>query len=431
MLRNFVWGIVVTTSIITTNVHASSPRLNLFNPYDRLVSTKQTACSDWHIVLALEHAVKAHAYQADEDAFGNSGCFRKRADILQLYQDEQDAIAALKGDTYQTDLSRLAQKFNLNDDNGTHGLFIPTGCLNVDNLMFTGSYYLPYDFALSFYLPFISMSLRNVQWRKSPRNNSQTFDANLVDDLIGDIEKLAHINLHDWDRSGVGDLTAIASWERFFPQARPYLRNVFLNIRGGLVFPTGKKTDEDIFFAPAFGNDAGLGIIGGFNLELHFCKNLNFGADVELMNLWGISRMRRIKTDPAQTDLLFLQKVPVCEDPGFVQHFTLYGEAFQFLSTLSARVAYQFTKQEEVKLYLDTDHFSHTIANNTESLIANNAESLREWTTHSAVFTLSYDFFKQAQDRFKPHVELTYKHGFNGQRAILLDTVTVLFAVDF
>lgn len=418
-----VASLVALLLLVLPCARASSPRLNLFNPYDRLVSTKQTACSNWHIGLGIERSVKARAYQADEDQFGNSSCFRKRGDLLQLYQDEQDAIAALKGNTYQTDLSRLGQKFNLVDDDGTFGLFIPHGKLSVDNLMLSTSYYLPNDFAFSLYLPFVSMSLNSVQWCKSPRNNNQAFDSNLVEDLIGDIEKIAQINLHDWDRNGVGDLTAMVSWERFFPQPRPFLQNVFLNVRTGLVFPTGKKMDDDIFFAPAFGHDAGLGIIGGFNLELNFCKGLHLGADVELLNLWGISRMRRIKTDPAQTDLLLLQKAPVCEDPGFLQHFTLYGEAFQFLDRLSARAAYQFTKQEEVKLYLDTEHFSPIIANTTEST--------REWTTHSAVFTLSYDFFSKANDRFKPHLELTYKHGFNGQRAVLLDTVTLLATIDF
>lgn len=412
-------------AFISTPSLFSIPRLNLFNSYDRLLATKQTVNSCWNIGVALEHAFKANSFQADEDERGNSNCFRKRADILQLFQNEQDAIAALKGDEYSNAISQLSQQFNLNDDDGTHGLFIPTGCLKVDNLLLRAQYYLPYDIAFGLYLPFVSMQLKNVIWKASPRNTNTTFEGNLyaADDLITEIERVASINLHGWDRSGVGDLTALLSWEHYFPQARQFLKTVFLNARIGFIFPTGKPSNEDCFFAPALGNDANFGILGGFNLELHYSKHARLGFDIELANLWGLHRFKRIKTDLTQTDLLLLHKEEVFEDPGFLQHFTLYAEGFHLFANFSLRAAYQYTKQEESRLYLNSNHFS--------SPIANSAESQREWTTHNAIFTASYDFFSRADASLKPHFALSCKYGFNGQRAILFDTITALFSFDF
>jgi len=417
--------LITTITLFFPSALFSIPRLNLFNSYDRLLATKQTACSCWNVGIALEHAFKQHGFQADEDERGNSNCFRKHTDALQLFQNEQDAIAALKGDTYDNAISQLALQFNINDDDGTHGLFIPTGCFKVDNLLLRAQYYLPYDIALGLYLPFVAMQLKNVVWRPSPRNTSTTFEGNLytTDAFISEIERIAAINLHGWDRSGVGDLTALVSWERYFPQSRQFLKNVFLNARIGFIFPTGKPSDENSFYAPALGNDANFGILGGFNLELQYSKHAHLGVDIELANLWGIHRSKRIKTDMTQTDLLLLHKAEVFEDPGFLQHFTLYAEAFHLFANFSLRAAYQYTKQEESRLYLDSNHFSVPIANS--------AESQREWTTHNAVFTASYDFFSRADASLKPHFALSCKYGFNGQRAIVFDTITALLSVDF
>lgn len=405
-------------------ITAGIPHLNLFNPYDWLVRGNDRAGACWQWTVGYEGEFNQRSYQADEDENGNSNCFRKRADVLQLYQDEQDLLAALKGDEFTTELGQLSTKFNLNDDDGTYGLFIPCGSFNVHNILLSARYYLSNAFYVSAHLPIVSMELKDVAWNPSPKNTNQTFDSQITEDLVTDIEQIGNINLHNWKRTGVGDLALMGWWGRDFHQTRPFLQNVYLGLRGGLIFPTGKDTDENVMLGLPFGHDAGVGILGGGHLEMTFCDYYHFGIDGELLHLFGETRDRRIKTDAAQTDLVFLSKVCAFAEPGFTQHFTLYLGAEDFCWGLSTRLAYQYTRQQEDKLFLGSDHF--------DSVTANSAESLQDWTTHSLVFNIAYDFYREGCDpAFRPHISFFVKHGFNGSRAILADTIGGVLSVAF
>lgn len=333
-------------------------------------------------------------------------------------------MAALKGNDFTAATSQLGQQFNFDDDNGTEGLLIPCGKFDVQNWMLSARYYLPHGFFFSMHLPIISMKLKNVSWRPAPNNTITTFDSEVTDNFVAAIEQVSGMNLYGWDRTGVGDVSAILWWQKHFPQARPILRDVRLMARGGVLFPTGDKIDSNIMLGLPFGYDASLGIIFGGNMELTWYSYLLFGVDVELLYLFGKTRERRIKTDEAQTDLLLLQKAYSHVEPGFTQHYTLYGRFQNFYRGLSIGLAYQYTKQQETFIALGTDHFS--------MLIANTAESLQDWTAHNIVASLNYNFYDDCNDRCcKPWVSLLYKHGFNGSRAIIGDTFTAVLAVDF
>lgn len=397
---------------------------NLFNPYDVLLLPPVRPNECWQFTVAGEWVIKERSYQSAEDEYGEVNCFRKHADPLQLYQDEQDFLAALKGNDYTAARSQLGQQFNIDDDNGTEGLLIPCGKFDAQNWMFSARRYLNHGFFFSLHLPLISMKLKNVSWRPGPNNTITTFDSEVTNDFVAAIEQVGHINLYDWHRVGIGDLAAIMWWQEHFPQARPILHDVRLQARGGFLFPTGSKIDNNVMLGLPFGYDASLGIIFGGNLELtlgHYCL---FGIDVELLYLFGKTRQRRIKTDEAQTDLLFLQKACTFTEPGFTQHYTLYGRFQNFWRGASLGLAYQYTKQQDTFIFLGTDHFNASLANT--------AESLQDWTVHNIVASVNYDFYGECYDRaYKPYVSLLYKHGFNGSRSVVADTITALIAVDF
>lgn len=410
--------------LFAASARATTPHLNLFNPYDRVVLPPERPCVAWQVWGGFEGVVHARSFQADENEFGIARSFCKRVGVLQLYQDEQDLLAALKGDDFLVVRSQLAQQFNIDDDNGTLGLFIPHGDFGVQNFWLSARYYLPHGFSLSVHLPIMKMQLKNVWWEPSPRAVDTAFDGSITDDFIAMIERAGNINLYDWSRAGVGDLTGLVWWAHNYPQMRPFLQNVYLSSRLGLVAPTGKKTDENVMLGLPFGNDAGMGVLFGATMELSLCNYWLFGIDAEFLSLFGDTRVRRIKTDPAQTDLAFLSKACVFLDPGFIQHFTLYGRADHFVGGVSLGVAYQYTKQQDSKLYLGTYHF--------DPAVANSAEEWLSWTNHSVIFTASFDAFTGDNDPHnKPWLEVFFKHGFNGSRTVAADTVGFVLAVDF
>lgn len=412
------------TVAVSAQLNAGTPHLNLFNPYDVLVTPERAAACGFQASINYEYAFDGHSFQAEEDERGNSNCFRKRADILQLYQNQQDGLAALKGDVFNSIRGKISQEFNINDDDGSQGLFIPYGKFNVSNIMLSLRYGIDHRFSVSLHLPVLDMHLKNVNWKKAPGNSNQTFDDNLVTDFITELESAGKVHLFDWHRTGIGDLAGFVWWDQFFPQARPMLRGVNLNARIGFAFPTGKKAEGDYLFCPSFGNGGGISLIGGGKLELFFTHHIKAGIDVELTHTWGSREELHIKTDPAQTDLLLLDRSCVFKKPGFTQHFTLFLGAQNFYKRLSLITAYQFTKQDESQVYLPTaTHNQNT---------ANSAENLWDWTTHSFDIGISYDLRTYEKPKpWEPYFGLIFKHGFNGSRAVLMNSITGMVSFEF
>jgi hypothetical protein len=425
LMKKTTTFILFLVSILIGNfLVAGTPHLNLFNAYDWLVTPPDRPCGLWQIAVGFEGAVHAKSFQAAEDANGISHCFIKRADELQLYQDQQDFLAALKGPGFESALARLSQQFNIDDDNGTEGLFIPRGKFEFNNVLFSAYRYLPYGFIFQLNMQILSYRLKDVSWEPAPGNSDASFDSQVIsNDFISAIESIGDINLRGWRRAGIGDIAALIRWGKHFPQARPLLHNVYLGFRTGLTIPTGKETDPDLLLGLPLGNDAGAGILIAGTLEMLLCNYYLFGIDAELLHLFGNTRIRRVKTDMAQTDLIFLNKACAFIEPGFTQHFSLYFKNY-FKYGVYFMAAYQYTKQQESKLYFTTDQFDPSVANT--------AENLQSWTTHSAIFSLTWDFYNNNDCRsWSPYFSLLVKWGFNGSRAILADTITALFTVTF
>lgn len=385
-------------------------RLNLFNPYDILLHPRLMPPGTHCLSAAIEGVVNQRGFQDD---FGlDCRSFRRRCDVLQLWQDEQDGLAAFKGSLFDSELGQAANLFSRDDDDGDHALFIPCGKIAAQNLMLTYQYQWSSTTSWAIYVPIIHLAVKDVRFKELKNDNF--FEATFVDNFAKFLEQKGHIALRGSSRTGIGEITTLVWWERGFPQLRPLLRNVILRVRGGFTFPVGDRGDCDDIFRLPLSYDASWGILGGATIEFHYSACVGLGIDVEVLNLFGSIRNRRVKTDLAQTDLLFLTKACTFKDPGFVQHYTIWGSAF-LTQFLTFRIAYQYFKQQDDQLFVASQSI--------DAEIANTAESLLEWTTNSAVFQLYYEVPRGADACVYPRIGAWYKIGFNGKRAILADTV--------
>lgn len=402
------------------SVHGQIPHTNMFAPNDLWLWKPYLTPSCLGGELAFEKSFGGRAYQYAEDELGNSNCFRKRGDILQLFGDTQDLLAALKGDQFATARTELAQRYNLIDDDGTFGLFVPDGKVEISQALFSLRWRLNSSFSLIAALPFVSYRLSNVVWCKAPGNHSDSFDSSLTDDFVRDVAEVGGANFGDVELSGCGDLPLQIRWGRSFPQARAFLKNVSLDARLGVLLPTGKKEDPKALFAPGLGYGGGWGFPGGVELRLQFGRFVHAGVDVDLLYLFGDTQERKTKTDRSQTDLALLERKSVYKDPGLRQKFTLFLEGASFAKGVILRLGYQYQKQNESRLYVN--------GYDADATIVNSSEVLQLWTDHSALALCAYDLvWKETSMRFG----VTGKWGFNGQRSLAMDTVTVQFGCDF
>lgn len=356
------------------------------------------------------------------DDFGMTSSCDTKGNVLQLWEKQQDAIAACKGTPVETASGQQSQYLNINDDNTSHGIFTPCAKLSVPvNLMFGLQFRLPHEITLAAYLPYREVTLHDVTWRQN--KEGVLFEDSITPDLLKTVEKIGGMSLGGWRRHGLGDLMIQAEYYFHRPQAKPYLKNVGIEIRGGLNLPTGLAADPDRLVAFSFGQDGGVGLLAAARLELWFVYNTRFAVDVQLLHLFGNTQCRRIKTDPAQTELLLVTKIPVFKNPGLMQHFTLFMDKVYFWRGLSFQAAYQYSKRTEDFYYLCNELYS--------SSVVNNAEALQEWTAHDLIFTLKYEWDRMNQSRCKPQLSAFVKYGFNGKRAILADTAGINFSLAF
>ncbi len=393
--------------------------MNLLRPYDSLIQPLYTNAYRWQWSLWAATGVSDKGFNSSND----------HTNVLRIWQVDQDALAMLNG---FSDASAIGQKnaaVNADDD-GTRGHFCVSGDLkNRFSGMVAARVFFKDIWSLSAYLPLYSMALHNVCWKDQTQHRTaedERVHELLTDNFFAQVEELGcGLDLGDWDRTGVGDLTLLVQWFRDFEQAKPMLKKVRINWRAGVGIPTGLRQDTDKVLAFPFGYDGAFSLPFGFGLDLYFDFHLRAGFDVQLTHIFGNTRERRIKTSEGQTDLLFLEKMKVYKDWGLTQQFNLYGQVYKLFDAFSFLIGYQFIKHGKDSLALCP-------GSDFSAVVANTAESLREWTLHQIVLRADYEMGAHwdapiIYPRFSFFAELP----FNGKRSIATTNIGVTVALDF
>jgi hypothetical protein len=406
------WWLLLCAVVV---VEARVPQ-NFFVPYDVLIVPYRPSKCRFQFDVAGEFGIHSRGFAGDFNQGADTA-----VNALQIYQCQQNAIAALQGLDPATPQGQLAQQLIMGD-NGAQALFRPFGTLRADaNLMFSARFRLPYQLTFSWYLPYQVIGLQDVCWQpveQSPLDNLNPLD------FLNEVSQIGNLTIGGWKRHGFGDLLGRVEMYRTFPQNRPWLNMVGVAVRGGVFFPTGLKADPDKLLALSFSEGSGFGMHASGMIELHFRHNIIFGIDAEFGYFFGRTGMERIKTDAAQTDLLLLTKVCAFRDPGFNQRFTLYGEKVQKGGGLAGTLAYMYIKRTDDVLFPCVEGF--------DPVVINDAESLQESTAHSLIFMMSYDWaYKAAAWDVIPSCSAFIKVGCNGKRSVVADTVGFTVSVAF
>lgn len=411
--RNIVIPLMILSIYCSVQTSMAIFATNLFWPFDINLRPPRWECEPVQLTGWVEAGVKSIGF----DPHGHE------VNIMQIWNPTQDGIAMLKGFPADSAITKFLNSLGNPDDNGIDGHFRVTGDIKPIVVGFAGRYHFPYDVTLGIYVPVYSMKFNHVKFQDLTQNVliKDEFSSKFFEVVKGLDPSL---NLQGWHKTGLGDIFIGADWLRTFPQGKPILRDVTLNVRAAFNLPTGvKKNEDDILFIP-FGFDGSVGLVFGGGIVLNWLDLFRGGLDIEFIELFGNTRMRRIKVQEDQTDFLFLAKTEAHKDFGFTQRFNLFFEAYRFFHGLSLRMTYQFWQKGDDKLALCSNEFSNTIANT--------AESLQEWTMHQLIVALNYDFQTDlsCDAPLKPQLSLFYKFPFNGSRALMFYTVggTVSFS---
>ncbi|MDR3647169.1 MAG: hypothetical protein P4L22_06525 [Candidatus Babeliales bacterium] len=386
--------------------------LNLYKRYD--VNFKPYRYDDKPFLYAFlfEHALDIYARNNDGD----------RKNVLQLWNDDIDGLAMLRGFKKDSKIGELATALNLVNDVGTRGRVVPCGDLKAWGASSYLRYNLPHDVFISLFIPVYSMSLNRISFKDETQNLSFLDDLtkdDLTNEFRKNVQDLSGIYLGPWKRTGFGDLMGTIEWDRNFIQEKPILKEVHLNGRLGVNFPTGLKLDEDKLFEIPFGYQF-WGLYFGGGIDLLWWNCIKGGIDVEFLQLFSAARCVRVKTDRTQTDLLLLAKTRAIVEPGFVSRYNLYLEAHKFNDIFNLRVAYQYYRKTKDRLWLFDNQYSNEIANTSDAR--------RDSTLHQFLFIFGAEF---DQECYNTNFSLFYKLPFEGKRSLQTSTIGLNFYINF
>jgi hypothetical protein len=396
---------VIVCALLTQQLQTLAP-LNMFRPYDITTTPYKWSGQrfQWSGIMLLGSG-KSQAFDADGHKVNDT----------QLWTQDQNALAMVKGYATGTELDAIAQATHaINGDDGVRGHFKVTGDFKIHVSMLTSfRWYVTNNWWAQVNLPFYKVDLKNLTFidqTQSITADDLAVKAQITDNLATNVARLGNgLNLESWGKTGLGDLVIMAGWSNKYYQRKLWIKRVDPAIRFGLALPTGVKKDEDkVMFMP-FGNDGASALIIGGGLTINYINRIDAGFDVELMHVFSGTKLRRIKVDNDQTDFLLLTKTETQKDPGFIQKFTLFIEP-KIGYGVSARFAYQHIRKGDDHLYVISNAYSSTIANT--------ARSLKEYTMHNLIAQLKFDLAREDAQFNRPQFTAFFIQPFNGRRSI-------------
>jgi hypothetical protein len=392
--------------------------INFFYPDDHPFKLQRQDDRDWQFSIYGESSLKVN---------GRDSCSNK-TNVLQIYNENQDALAMIRGFAPDSEIGKFSQKFNNIADDLVRGHI----CLNADAsykaIFPIFRYYAPCNFTISVTVPFYWAHLKNITCCDLTENKTfgdMLVQADIVDNLDLLINNLGEgLTISNWKKSGLGDIWLVVDWiKSYYQPRREVLKEVLLNLRAGLTLPTGRTQDIDQILSMPFGNDRSLGVIFGGEIQVTMWDLFILGVDAEYWHVFSANRCYRIKTDINQTEFLLLAKTSARKDWGLTQRYDIWGELLVGCG-FSLELWYQYFKH-------NADKYSFCESDYVES-IANSAYSLKDWTAHNLIFLAKYNGAEKYVDAdVVPQFVVFYRMPVNGYRSIQASTIGVSLALEF
>ena len=408
------------------NIMAITP-LGMFAPYDINIKLKKPAAHNIQINFLEEHSfnIKGYATNEKEDEIFT-------VDPLQIYEKQQNLISMYQGiDTTNAKLPQLLDSIASGAGGGVsnyqNGLFTPTGKLSCNQFAANVTYGLDHFVYLSAYLPFYSAALTVLAWNYTGNNTlfaGEAIQQEIIASFSQDAQKYFDLNINSWKQHGIGDLTLLAEWQRDFPQLRrTVLKSVQANLRIGISIPTAARTNEHIIMPIPFGADGVITIPFGGGLGIALGEIAEIGFSGQFWYLWNTEKLRRIKTFPTQTTLLFPTLTETYKESAIWQNFNLHAQLFTPCKRFSFKAVYQhWKKQKDTLIPIDA---------NFNFEVVNSALSSEEASRHDIFFVIAYSPKQEDFSKVIPQLELFAKATFGGTRAAIASTLGAQLSLIF
>lgn len=410
------------------------PPAGLFVPYDINIKQRKPGKSNWQAIVLGENSYHIQGYATDTPKEEKTFIVNP----LQVYEPIQNIVSMYQGydingsitQTISTPFTELLDSIAGGPGGGVsnyqNGIFKPSGELSSAQLALGTTYGIGHNFYISAFLPFYFAKLCNVCWDYKGNNalfSDEKIQKELIDSFYQDSIEYFGLNVGGWKRRGIGDLAIIAEWQKDFPQIqRKTLRNVQINARLGMTFPTGKKPFQNIIMPINFSaGTIGVPFGGGLNLNLGSIVEIGFSG--QFWYYWSNEQVSRIKTFPTQTTLLLPTLANVQKEFAIVQNFNLNAVIYSFCKRFGLKSFYEYWRKGDDRVIPLSSNFNFATANSDLSLA--------EQTRHQFCFMLMYAPQKDDFKKVIPQFEFFWKISVNGMRTATASTYGGQFSLIF
>ncbi len=423
--------------IITCSLEALAstlPPAGLFVPYDINIKQRKPAAQNWQCLAFGENSYHIQGYATDLPKEE----ITYQVNPLQIYEPIQNVVSMYQGydangsivQTISTPFTELLDSIAGGPGGGVsnyqNGIFKPTGQLSCAEFALGTIYGIGHGFYVSAYLPFYFARLYDVHWGYKGDNSlfsDERIQKELIDSFSQDALTYFDLNVGGWNKKGLGDLAIIAEWQQDFPQhQRKTLRNVQINTRLGVTFPTAKKSFENVIMPIDFGSGT-IGIPFGGGLSLNLGSIFELGFSGQFWYYWSNEKVRRIKTFPTQTTLLLPTLANTQKDFAMIQNFNLHAIMYSFCKRFALKSFYEYWRKGEDRITPLSNSFNY--------ITINSALNLADQTRHQFCFMAMYAPKKDDFKKFIPQFEFFWKISINGMRTAAASSYGGQFSLIF
>lgn len=420
---------------VSTHVAAFAPT-NFFEGYEtalmypRVFNDKECPKRFELGLTAMEFGSRATGRNYNEDS----------RNILQINDDVQLAVSMLQNPQTPSTVAATQQallfitnviglnpnQIDTNPQFGNTGNELFTGKLSEYSADLYAKYThdfrcIPGTVAFGLYLPvkhkkvysFFSQDLTNRQQSALAFGGVQAAQLRVLTygDLVDNVQTYGNLSLANWNKTGIGDLTAMIEWyySRCEEECSDIKGSIFAKI--GVSFPTSTKKDENKALSMAFGNDGSWSLPMGLSLAANLYDFATVGIDGEVNVIFSETKNRRLKTDPAQTEFLLLNVGRAEKEPGVTWQLHPYVYFHPWSERCIVDIGYQYVHHSKDKLKVKNDR-SGTFDND----VVNSARSLGSWHVHNIFARLAVQFCSSFDAAF------FYKPSVGGKKVINTNT---------
>lgn len=293
--------------------------------------------------------------------------------------------------------------------NGSFGNLSAGGTFSIIEANVSYVYNLAKGFLLLCHLPIRSLSTKHPFFIDLSPDGTATPNKKSPEWLLflssfDDVMNYYNIDTSPTTDKGLGDLSLLTGWTHNYQKTKT-LDFIDITVIGGILFPTGKKRDENKLFSLP------LGYNGHWGFPLN--GMLSFGAYGWLtLGLYGHTILfaknnssLRVQTSSEQSGIIMLASETATIDKGAAWNTGLILKADHFMYGLSFITGYAYSGERKNRL----SQSPHSALNTKKNL------ALHGWNMHTLHFNFEYDFTKE-NSIIGPRIGLFYNYQLGGTR---------------